>query len=78
MALFYAYPGSLKGGTFTSPTVLLEMIAKYITNKETNLKIHIITKDNQDSCEIRELVCLNFKKKSWQNTLKGLIDLHSM
>lgn len=56
----YVYLGSLKNCTFTSPTVLLESIAKYIT-KEINLKyIYIITKDILDSCEIRELVCLNF------------------
>ena len=58
----YVYPGSLKGDTFTSATALSEMIAKYITNKETNLKIYIITKDILDSCEIIELFCLNFKK----------------
>lgn len=49
-------------GTFTSPTALLEMMAKYITNKETSLKLYIITKDILDGCEIRKLVCLNFKK----------------
>lgn len=49
-------------GTFTSPTALLEMMAKYITNKETSLKLYIVTKDILDGCAIRELVYLNFKK----------------
>lgn len=34
----YVYPGSPKGSMFTSPTAILEMIAKYMA-KETNLKI---------------------------------------
>lgn len=56
-------------GTFTSPTALLEMMAKYITNKETSLKLYIVTKDILDGCDIRELVYLNFKKNVHGRTL---------
>lgn len=55
----YVYLGSLKNCTFTSPTVLLESIAKYIT-KEINLKYINNNERHSRQLEIRELVCLDF------------------